>query len=245
MTAGGAMRDPTTDQGVPPPADDPLAARTLLQGLSDAQRDRLIATGQAQALKGRGILFRQGEPAEKCFLVQRGRLKLFKSSEAGKESIIRYIGAGEVVAAVAVLKHVDYPVTAEAVEDTLVTGWNKAALLRLLHDQPSIAVRLLEVVLQRLDEVQQRYLELSSEAVERRIAHTLLRLMRHAGKRTPDGIRIAIPLSRQDVADYAGTTLYTASRTLAAWEKKGWILSGRERIVIADPHALVVFAEGG
>ncbi len=68
--------------------------------------------------------------------------------------------------------------------------------------------------------------------------------MRQAGLETQNGILIDIPLSRQNIADYSGTTLYTVSRTLSSWEKKGWIKSGREQIVIIDPHALVKFAEG-
>jgi CRP-like cAMP-binding protein len=68
--------------------------------------------------------------------------------------------------------------------------------------------------------------------------------MRWAGSKEKDGILIDIPVSRQNIADYTGTTLYTVSRTLSAWEKKGWVKSGREKIVITDPHALVTFADG-
>jgi len=177
-------------------------------------------------------------------MVNKGRLKLFKLSEVGKEAIIRYIGAGEMAAAVAVLKGRDYPVTAETVEETEITSWDKPTFLRLLHDHPEIAVNMLGVVLERLDEVQQRYLELCSEGVEQRIARTLLRLMQRAGSRRADGILIELPLSRQSIADYSGTTLYTVSRTLSSWEKNGWVQSGRERVLITDPHALVKFAEG-
>jgi CRP-like cAMP-binding protein len=60
---------------------------------------------------------------------------------------------------------------------------------------------------------------------------------------TRSGIQIDIPVSRQNIAEYSGTTLYTVSRTLSAWEKKGWIKSRREQITITDPHQLVLFAE--
>ena len=69
--------------------------------------------------------------------------------------------------------------------------------------------------------------------------------MRRAGSKTPEGIRIDIPLSRQNIADYSGTTLYTVSRDAQRLGKKGWIQSGREKIVVTDPHALVIFAETG
>jgi len=81
------------------------------------------------------------------------------------------------------------------------------------------------------------------ERVEQRLARALLRFMNQAGRKTTEGILIDFRLSRQDLADYTGTTLYTVSRTLSSWEKQGWIASGRERIVVIDPHALMLFAE--
>jgi CRP-like cAMP-binding protein len=222
----------------------PIEAVNVFSGLTKEQLARLDQSGQRAELPPKATLFRQGEPALKCYLIQRGRLKLAKLNEAGQEAIIRYIAAGEMAAAVAVLKGRDYPVTAEAVEATEVTGWNKSTFLRLLHAHPEIAVNMLGVVLDRLEEVQQRYLELCSESVEQRIARSLLRLMQRAGSRRADGVLIELPLSRQSIADYSGTTLYTVSRTLSSWGKKGWIRSGRERVLITDPHALVKFVEG-
>jgi CRP-like cAMP-binding protein len=222
----------------------PIETASTFSGLTGEQFDRLGRSGQSAKLPPKFTLFRQGDPAEKCYLVQRGRLKLAKLNEAGKEAIIRYIAAGEMAAAVAVLKGSVYPVTAETVEETEVTGWDKPTFLRLLHAHPGIAINLLGVVIERLDEVQQRYLELCSEGVEQRIARSLLRLMQRAGSRRADGILIELPLSRQSIADYSGTTLYTVSRTLSSWERKGWVQSGREKVVITDPHALVKFAEG-
>jgi CRP-like cAMP-binding protein len=221
-----------------------IETTNVFSGLIDEQFARLASSGRQEKLQPKSTLFRQGEPAQKCFLVRRGRLKLTKLNEAGREAIIRYIGPAEMTAAVAVIKNMDYPVTAEAVEPTEVTGWDKPTFLRLMHDHPQIAINMLRVVLERLDEVQQRYLELCNEAVEQRIARTLMRLMRHAGSRTQDGILIEITLSRQSIADYSGTTLYTVSRTLTAWERNGWVQSGRERVRITNPHALVKFAEG-
>ena len=216
----------------------------IFKGLTDAQCAEMVQGGQRETLQPKRTLFRQGDPSERFYMVNKGRLKLFKLSEVGKEAIIRYIGTGEMAAAVAVLKGRDYPVTAETVEETEVTSWDKPTFLRLLYDHPEIAVNMLGVVLERLDEVQQRYLELCSEGVEQRIARTLLRLMQRVGSRRADGILIELPLSRQSIADSSGTTLYTVSRTLSSWEKIGWVQSGRERVLITDPHALVKFAEG-
>lgn len=223
----------------------PRPALPGLDGVSPQTRQAILASGQSARLEGGQVLFRQDDPARRCYLVRRGRLKLVKLHEQGKEAVFRYIGPGEITAAVAVFKEKAYPLTAVAIGDTEVAGWDRGTIMALLRQHPDLALHLLQVVVERLDEVQTRYLELSAEQVQQRLARALLRIMKHSGRRTAEGILIDFPLSRQELADYTGTTLFTVSRTLSAWEKNGWVASGRERITITDPHALVKFSETG
>ena len=216
----------------------------IFESLSSLQFAALLEKGQHIVLQPKSILFHQDDLAERCFMVNRGRLKLTMFGEQGKEVILRYLRSGELAAAIAVLRNKTYPVTAECVDETEVIGWDKPTIIALMHQHPAIAMSLLGIVFDRIDDLQHRYLEVCSEHVNQRIARSLLRLMRRAGIKTPEGIRIDIPLSRQNIADYCGTTLSTVSRILSSWEKKDWIKSGREKIIIKDPHALVLFAEG-
>ena len=135
-----------------PPITEILHKSDILKGLTDEQCAKVTQGGQNEKLHPKRTLFLQGDPADKFYMVHRGRLKLSRLNELGKEVIIRYIGVGEMTAAVAVLKDLDYPVTAEAVEETEVTGWDKPTFLRLIHDYPEIAINMLGVVLERLDE---------------------------------------------------------------------------------------------
>lgn len=224
---------------------DNLQKSDVFKGLTIEQYDAVIRSGFRKKLQSKNILFHQGDPATSCVLVNRGRLKLTILNEQGREIILRYIGAGELTAAVAVLKNWNYPVTAESIEETDVTAWDKPTMMQVMHQYPDIAINLLGIILERIDDVQNRYLEICTEHVDQRIARSLLRIMRRAGSKTRSGIQIDIPLSRQNIADYSGTTLYTVSRTLSAWEKNGWIKSGREKIIVTDPHALVQFSETG
>lgn len=215
----------------------------MFNGLNELQREDIVGRGFSKNLRSQDVLFHQGQSAAHCYLVKRGRLKLTKLNPQGKEAIIRYVGSGDLTAAVVVLKDGTYPVTATSVIDTEVTGWDKSTIMALMRQYPEIAINLLSVILVRIEDVQERYFEIYTEQVDQRIARSLLRLMRWAGAKKQDGILIDIPLSRQDIADYSGTTLYTVSRTLSAWEKRGWLKSSREKIIIIDPHALVSFAE--
>lgn len=214
-------------------------------GLEEEKVFDIFSLGHRCVYESGTTLFREGEPAAKFYLILNGRLKLSKLHEDGKEAIVRYINPGEITASVSVFKGKNYPVTAQTVGSSEVVEWNRETMQELMAAYPQIAINLLGMVVARLDDIQSRYLELQTERVEQRIARSLLHIMKQAGRKAEEGILIDFRLSRQELADYTGTTLYTVSRILSGWEKKGWISSGRERIIIVDPHALVTFAETG
>lgn len=217
----------------------------LFVGIGEDKLSDIMSSGDRRVFESGATLFCQGDPAAKSYLVLKGRIKLTKLHEEGKEAIVRYINPGEMTAAISVFKGKNYPVTAQAVGPSEAVGWGRETMLKLMVVHPQIAINLLSILVERLDDIQSRYLELQTERVEQRIARSLLRIMKQSGRKTEEGILIDFRLSRQDLADYTGTTLYTVSRTLSSWEQRGWIVSGRERIVVADPHALATFAETG
>jgi CRP-like cAMP-binding protein len=88
-----------------------------------------------------------------------------------------------------------------------------------------------------------RIMEMATLAVEQRISSTLLRLVNQAGRKTPQGIEIDFPITRQDLSEMSGTTLHTVSRTLSAWEKAGIVQSERKKITVLQPHQLVVLSQ--
>jgi CRP-like cAMP-binding protein len=83
-----------------------------------------------------------------------------------------------------------------------------------------------------MNDAMTRLQELSTERASQRIAHALLRLMRQSGERAPDGIALRHRLTRQDLAQLSGTTLYTVSRTLSRWQSAGILRTSRQGLVI-------------
>lgn len=224
---------------------EPLKRADLFAGIEENRLADIFKPGRRKSCHAGEILFNEGDAARTYYLVLKGSLKLSKLHEEGKEIISHYVGAGEMMAAVAVLSGKNYPVTAYVVEESEVVGWDQDVMLKLMTSYPQLAINMLHVVVNRLEDIQSRYLEIHVERVEQRVARALLRMMKQFGRDTGGGILIDFRLSRQDLADYTGTTLYTVSRTLSSWEKKGWVSSRRERITITDPHALVLFAAEG
>ena len=140
------------------------------------------------------------------------------------------------------LSNTIYPLSAEAVADSLALRWNYDATIQLMERFPLLALNGMRLVANRFQELQNRYRELATERVERRVARALLRLVRQTGRRSEGGVLIDLPLTRQDLGEMTGTTLYTVSRILSSWEQRGIIKAGRS-IIVYKPHVLVTIAE--
>jgi CRP-like cAMP-binding protein len=157
--------------------------------------------------------------------------------------ILRLVGPGEMMGGVAALGQSEYPGSAEALDDCQALSWDGAMMGQLMESIPHLAVNALRILAERTIELQNRVREMATERVERRIARALLRLTRQAGRKVEEGILIDLTLSRQDLAEMTGTTLFTVSRILSQWEQQGLVKSGRARIIIRHPHSLVAIAE--
>jgi CRP-like cAMP-binding protein len=159
--------------------------------------------------------------------------------------VVRYVVPGETFGLAMAIGLTRYPATATAVDDSVVLAWPTPAWPRLVERFPSLATSTLQTIGGRLQEVQTRVIEMSTQQVEQRIAHALLRLAKQSGRKVDHGIEIDFPISRQDIAQMTGTTLHTVSRTLSGWEQSGLIESGRQRIVLREPHKIFLLAERG
>jgi CRP/FNR family transcriptional regulator, nitrogen oxide reductase regulator len=220
-----------------------LGQLSLFKGLKPAEISEVISKGRTRKIKTGAFFFYEGDPAEQFYVLTSGRVKLTQVTPEGQQVILRYISPGEEFAVIAVLSEISYPVSAEAVNDSTAMIWEKDIIQQLISRYPQIAMNALEILAGRIKEFQDRVREMATERVERRIARTLLRLVRQAGEKVPEGVLINLPLSRQDLAEMTGTTLFTVSRILSQWENKGIVSSGRERIVVKFPHGLVTIAE--
>jgi CRP-like cAMP-binding protein len=220
-----------------------LARCPVFQGLAPEELRHIRASARPKELRRGEVLFSQGDPAKYAYVVESGQMRLVQVLSDGREVIYRILTPGEFFGGIASLGEARYPVSAEALEDSVVLGWSGEAMRRLLLRHPRVALNLLRLQARRIEELQERVQELSSERVERRVARAVLRLARQAGRRTEEGILVDLPLRREDLASLTGTTLFTTSRILSQWERQGIVSAGRQRLVIRIPHALVEIAE--
>lgn len=205
--------------------------------------EEIVKMSQMRNRSGGEFFFLEDDPADTAYMLIEGKVKLTQSTLDGQQIILGYLVPGRVYGIIAVLKKVTYPVTAEAVGLCSALAWDQKTLNMMMDHYPRIAVNSLHIMAGQIREFQNRVRDLSTKRVETRIARTILRLARQSGKQIAEGVLIDLPLSRQDLAEMSGTTLYTASRVIREWEKQELVQSQRQRIVIRYPHGLVIIAE--
>ncbi len=219
-----------------------LVACPLFAGLDTTAIADFSASSALHRIAGQAFLFMEDQPATMFCILAEGRVRLSKLSESGQQVVVRIARPADAIGIIAAIPHAVYPLSAQAILPSIALVWDQATLKELLARHPLLAARALNVIAERFIELQDQYLERATERVERRIANTLLRLANQLGRRVEQGILLDLPLSRQDIAEMSGTTLYTASRTLSRWEQQGIVVSIREQVIISAPHQLVAIA---
>lgn len=215
----------------------------MFSGLARERLAELASKFKAASFgKGDTILL-EGQDAGAFHLVSQGKVKVVQTSAEGTEIILHIFEPGGILGALPTVGEGTYPASAIALEPVKTYFITAADFEDLMIRHPRVMRNLLRFATRMLQAAHRRLRELATERVERRIARTLTRLTAQLGKESESGVSIDAPLSRQDLAEMSGTTLYTVSRTLKAWEREGLIKASRKHITILRPHELVVIAE--
>ena len=220
-----------------------LSHVALFEGVRPEVLAPIVAVAHSRQVDSGRFFFNEGDQATEFLVLTSGRVKMTQLAPDGHQVVLGLIGPGDAFGGVGAFGEAMYPISAEAVERSTALAWSSSTMHDLLEAHSTIALNALRFVSGRLHDLQLRYRQLMTERVERRVARALLRLVRDAGRRVAAGVEIDFPVSRQDIAEMTGTTLYTVSRLLSAWEERGILESGRQRIVLTKPHALVAIAE--
>jgi CRP-like cAMP-binding protein len=221
-----------------------LAHSALFAALPEKARLAVARRFSPRHYEKDDYLFWEGEPAEWLVFVAEGQVKMIKHSESGRETILATFGPGQIVGEVGVLVGETYPATAQALEPSRTFGIRREDYIALVRENPELAWALIQELGHRLQRAHETIRSLAVEKVERRVARVVLRMANTAGERLEDGsVRISVPLSRQDIADMAGTVIETAIRALSKFQKQGLIETRDGHIILLQAHRLVAIAE--
>jgi CRP-like cAMP-binding protein len=200
---------------------------------------RMLDEASPRALRPYEVLARQGDEGRNFYLVVDGYLKLGQLTPEGREIVVRFVGPGEPFGGVVALEDVRYPVTALAAGPVRVLSWTREALRRHIDAAPAMKTNLMQEMADHMNDALTRVRELATERVEQRVARTLLRLARPHDRADTPALVVPHPVTQQELAEMAGTTLYTVNRILSRWKAEGVLRAApRGRIAIVSRRKL-------
>lgn len=211
-----------------------VAIVPIFNHLEESDMDSIVKTTQHISLQKGQVLYRAGDQSTSLYIVHKGKIKVYRLSETGKEQVIRILNPGDFTGELALFKESIHDVFAEAMEKTEICSIQRRHLQEFLRQHPHISWKMLNEFSKRLEAAEHQLTSFVSENAETRIAVYLTQQAEESRS-----MEITLSMSRKDLAPFLGTTSETISRKLAKFEDKGWIRQQNQRkIVILDLKSL-------
>ena len=213
-----------------------LSDTDIFRDLSSQELEELDRmTAMSTCRKGK-VFYTPGETGEVLFILKRGRVNLYRINSDGKKLVTSTIGAGTVFGEMSLVAQGMHDTFAEAAEECTLCVMSRSDVEHLLLSKPRVALRFMEMIAERLKDVETRMETVAFKSVPTRIATFLLQLANDdTGK--IEGV------SHQDLADMVGTYRETVTRILNEFRGKGYIELGRLNVAILNQDALQAIAE--
>jgi CRP-like cAMP-binding protein len=210
--------------------------------LSRPQIREILDAATALRFDAGTAVFSEGLPVERFFLLLDGHIRVIRTTPGGDQIIALHIAPGQLFGIGAAIGRTTYPATAMTADDCVALAWPNRLWQVFVDSYDGFATETYKVVGERVGEMNNRIVEMATQAVEQRIASAILRLVTQTGRKVEGGIEIAMPITRQNLSDMTGSTLHTVSRLLSGWERDGIVTSERRKITVTAPHRLVILS---
>lgn len=187
--------------------------------------DEILETVQNVPYKKGEIIYHAGDQSDSLYIVNSGKIRIYRLSESGKEQLVRILNPGDFTGELALFKEATHESYAEAMVDTQVCLIRRQDLQSFLLKFPSISLKILAEFSDRLDESEKQTTRFSTEKVDTRLALFLAECLEKNAK------ELKLPMSKKDLASYLGTTPETISRKLAELEEQGLIKQKPQKVI--------------
>ena len=212
----------------------------IFEGLEDAHAEKIESISQIRSFHKDEVIFSEGDPANGFYIVETGKVKIFKLSFDGKEQILHIYGPGNPFGEVPVFEGKSFPAYATAIQNSRLIFLERNRFVQVLSQTPSLAMSMLGMLSKKLREFTVQIENLSLKEVPARLASYILTLS--AEQENED--KVALPLSKAQLANLIGTTPETLSRMLKKLSDEGYISVEARNISILDKEGLSDYSEG-
>lgn len=188
--------------------------------------------------KGELLLF-EGEVRNDLVIVNKGQVKAFRNTVDGREQILYIFSEGDFFGEKNLLRDQASNYGVEALEETHVCIIHKNDFQKLVQEYPDIGLKVMEVLCQRLDRLENTVETMGTRTVGARVSSVLLEFADKFGKPSAQGTIIDLPLSREGIANYIGLTRETVSRKMSSMQDEGLIeMIGNKKVLLLNRPAL-------
>jgi CRP-like cAMP-binding protein len=208
----------------------------LFQGLTPGEFETLMARARERRFLENDTLSRQGQAHNEISILESGCVKLTHLLANGHEFILSLRTPFEVLDPSAV-SHAEHRTTAQAMHAGRMLSWSLSTL-ESFPSYPQLRKNLQTLIMKDLTDLESRYCQLSTCRVDRRLACTLVSLAQRIGTEA-DNSGIRVHISRQELAQMVGTSLFSVCRLIARWGELGLVSPCRESIIVLKQTQLL------
>jgi CRP-like cAMP-binding protein len=217
-----------------------LAPR-FLEGFAPCDLALVLGVATSRRFPAHSLIASEGHSADKLFLMIEGRARTFTTTLKGVKVVLLWITTGEIAGGRALLsKPMEYLVSTETVTDSFVLVWNRSAILSLTRQYPRLVENALMIASDYVETCRDLHLAATYYTASQRVVRVLDSLAKGIGRRVVEGIELTV--SNEELANEANVTIFTVSRLLSEWQRKGLLVKSRGRVVIRLPEATVLSA---
>jgi CRP-like cAMP-binding protein len=213
----------------------------LFSGISSADCLKIVSAAHQRDFARRQTMFCEGDPVGQILLLTSGCAKITQIGQNGTEVILRLNGPGEVVGVFRGCSGDNHRSTARSLQLSAALVWEASDFESLMERFPSLRRNTVRILGERLLELEERFREVCTEKVAPRLSSQIIRLSDHVGRHVNGSVEIS--LSREELAQLTGTTLFTVSRLLSEWQQQGILVTGRKVVSIRNLQALTELSE--
>lgn len=178
------------------------------------------------------MVYTAGDKGERLYVIHKGRVKITRISDSGKEQVIRVLGPGEFMGELSLFSHTPMMDNGEVLENTTMCVIDGKRLKELMKKYPSITFKVMEELSKRLEKAENLIEDISLHSVEKRLAQTLIKMANAKNE-------VVLKMSKGDLASYIGMSQETLSRKFSSFQEQGLIkLVGHRRIIIVNKEGL-------
>ena len=205
---------------------EPQAAEALAEALEPAEFSR----GQ--------VIFSEGEPGDRLYIVSGGKVKLGRKSPDGRENLLMVAGPSDMFGELSIFDPGPRTSSATTITDVRAVSMDRDALRAWIADRPEIAEQLLRVLARRLRRTNNNLADLIFTDVPGRVAKQLLQLAQRFGTQEGGALRVTHDLTQEEIAQLVGASRETVNKALADFAHRGWIRLEGKSVLISDSERL-------